>query len=250
MVIYDPADPSDIRTPREQNLPSSTTALLVVALIVSVLLLVGGIVVILRARRWRRLLVGSPWQPYRARYLRAVRRGRFSPLNPGVELSALGNAAGSPIVLRVANTWRWRADRLRSCSGKTLWVTGDPAGQVVLAIPATRELLAAGPPRRALASAYAAAAGEPLKPDPRKAKKALRTVSILLVAKWALACVIVIWQTHANDIALALLALYTVGIAATLVTLRRAQQKATPNRAPARRQRDAGREDLNVLRGG
>jgi hypothetical protein len=88
-------------------------------------------------------------------------------------------------------------------------VAGDPAGQVVLAIPATRELLAASPPRRALASAYAAAADEPLTPDPRKAKKALRTVSILLVAQWALACVVVIWQTHANDIALALLALHS-----------------------------------------
>jgi hypothetical protein len=115
-------------------------------------------------------------------------------------------------------------------------VAGDPAGQVVLAIPATRELLAASPPRRALASAYAAAADEPLTPDPRKAKKALRTVSILLVAQWALACVVVIWQTHANDIALALLALYTVAVAATLVTLRRAQQKATASsRLPQRR---------------
>ncbi len=227
VVIYAPGHPSDIRTPQEQNLPNSAAELLVIALVVSLFLLVGGLVTVARARRWRRLLAGSSWQAYQARYLAEVRRGRFWPLNPGLELVGLDTAAGSVAPLRVASSWRWRTERLRSCNGKTLWVAGDPAGRVVLAIPATRELYAAAAPRAALAGSYAAAAGEPVTANPGKAKKALRTVSVSVVAEWALVCTLAIWQTDANDVALALIAVYTVAVAVVLIIVRRAYQKPT-----------------------
>jgi len=221
-VIYDPRHPTDIRTPAEKNEPRSTVLLLILALAAGSILLTGGIGTLVRARRLRRLLANSPWRPYRARYLPRVKRGRLQPLNPGLEVLPVGEAASSGELLRLASTWRWRSERMRKYHGETIWLAGDPEGKVVIGIPATRELLAASAPRRGIAAHYRRAASEPTTRDPASVKKARRTLSMVLIAQWVLFTGAFTWLTRGSSLGLAIVALYTVCVAVTLISLRRA----------------------------
>jgi hypothetical protein len=137
-VIYDPSHPSDVRTPKEQNLPSGWTGPLLIALVIGFLALIPGLTMVRRGRRWRPVLRAAPWRPYRARFVAGIRRTRFGRLRPGFELVPVDDAADTPVVVRLRAGTRARAGRLRD--SPCVWLAGELSGRMVLALPSTREL--------------------------------------------------------------------------------------------------------------
>jgi hypothetical protein len=226
-VIYDPNHPSDIRTPQEKNEPNSTVLPLTLALVSGLILLLGGVGTLVRARAWRRLLATSPWRAYRVRYLARVVRGRFQPLSPGLEVEPVDSPSSSPVLLRLASTWRGRTDRMSRHDGETIWLAGDPAGRVVIGLPPTRELLAAGAPRRAIAKSYRQAASQSPSRDPGQIKKARRRLITILVAQWTLFSAASIWRTEGSGLGIAIVVLYLLSLVPVVAVLMRAQRKAT-----------------------
>lgn len=225
-VIYDPRHPSDIRTPQEKNESNSTVLPLTLVLISGLILILGGAGTLVRARGWRRQLATSPWRPYRARYLARVVRGRFQPLNPGLEVIPVDSPSSSPVLLRLASTWRWRTDRMSRHDGETIWLAGDPAARVVIGLPATRELLAAGAPRRAIAKSYRQAASQSPPRDPTQIKKARRRLITILVAQWTLFSAVLIGRTEGSRLGIAIVGLYLLGLVPVIAVLIRADRKA------------------------
>ncbi len=225
-VIYDPRHPSDIRTPQEKNESNSTVLPLTLALVSGLILLLGGAGTLVRERRWRRQLATSPWRPYRARYLARVVRGRFQPMNPGLEVIPVDSPSSAPVLLRLASTWRWRTDRMRRHDGETIWLAGDPAARVVIGLPATRELLAAGAPRRAIAESYRQAASQSPPRDPAQIKKARRRLIMILVAQWTLFSAVVIGRTDGSRLGIAVVVIYLLGVVPVIAVLIRADRKA------------------------
>jgi Protein of unknown function (DUF3592) len=139
-VIYDPSDPSRIRTPQDANESPLTTRVVAYGVIFGFGMLLSGMIVLMRPRRWRRLL-RSPWQAYTVSY--APPRRRRS--GPGVRLSPLDVPGAQESVLRLGGAVRGRAAKL--AGEPVLWAAGDLNAHVVLAIPGTCELFAAERPR-------------------------------------------------------------------------------------------------------
>jgi hypothetical protein len=127
-VIYDPKHPTDIRTPAEKNEPRFAVLPMILALVVGLIMLVGGGITLVRASRWRRLLASSPWRPYTAHYIAKVMRGRFQPMNPGLEVIPLDSSSNAAALLRMASTWTWRSDRMARHNGETIWLAVQTSG--------------------------------------------------------------------------------------------------------------------------
>ena len=224
-VVYDPAHPADIRTPGEANEPRLAETLLMLALLTGLSMLAGGAVTLERARRRRRLLAASPWRPYRARYLPRVTRARIQPLTPGLEVVPVDAPSTEPALLRLASTWRWRGDGIAAHDGETVWLAGNPAGRVLIAIPATRQLIGAGAPRAGLARSYERAASESRRREPAQVKKERRVLIAGLALQWALFSGLAVARTGGGPLGIAVAALDTVVLLSVAVVLRRAWRR-------------------------
>jgi len=139
-VIYDPRDASHIRTARDANDDGFGKGIAVYALIAALVMALGSARAAARPWRWRKLLQ-HPWRPYVSICEPARRRGG----ERSVQLVRLGGATGTPVTLRLRPVTRRRAARL--AGERVVWVAGDPAGEIVLALPLTRELYPARAPR-------------------------------------------------------------------------------------------------------
>ena len=140
VVIYDPTNPSRIRTPTDSNQGRLTWRVEMYGFVFAVLLLLSGLTVMMRPFRWRRILRVS-WKPYALTYI----PGNTRRAAPGVKLVPTEDPGAEPVVLRLSGVVRQRAAKL--AGEPVLWMAGDPAASVVLAIPRTRELFPAAAPR-------------------------------------------------------------------------------------------------------
>lgn len=231
-VIYDPRHPSDIRTPQESNITNTAMLALVFGAILGLGLITAGALMLHRARTWRALLAQGAWQAYRVRELPTVKRRGLERLNPGLELlplppsweptsPATATPAATPILLQTPKMTNGRRARLHKCNNNTIWMAGDPAAKVVLAIPATHELFPAKAPSRSLHRYYAQAAATST-PDP---KQGLRKLQATLLAGCLLAWITVPFILHPSPLVIAALSLYTlqaVGLVVYFDTKRRA----------------------------
>lgn len=138
VVLFDPIDPSRIRTTQEANDPMWWVIAVVISFPGSFLLLATAVVGGWRARAWRRLLQTYAWSESTMRY-GEVSSGR-SPKGV-VELGRERLLAG------VAPTGRWRLRRLADASGGTVWVAGDPGSKAVLSVGTGGHLFGLHPAR-------------------------------------------------------------------------------------------------------
>jgi hypothetical protein len=168
-VIYDPSNPSRIRTPQDTNESRLARRVTIYGFVFGLAMLAAGLVVLWRPRRWRRLLQ-TPWQPYAATYI----PGRARRSGPGVRLSPLDRAAGPESSLRLSATLRGRAAKL--ASEPVVWAAGDLSSRVVLAIPGTYELFAAERPRGYIGRKWLAAQKGPTKRE----RRAWRVYTLLI----------------------------------------------------------------------
>ncbi|HXB14708.1 MAG TPA: DUF3592 domain-containing protein [Solirubrobacteraceae bacterium] len=225
-VVYDPRHPSDIRTPEEKNEPSWTVVPLMVALFAGLFMFVGGAVTLVRARRWRGLLASSPWRPYRVGAApRVGRRARLRLASPGLEVTPEGSPSGAAAVLGLASTWRWRREGMARHAGETVWLAGDPAGKVVIALPATHELIGASAPGVGAASSYLGAAAKPRDRDPAQVRRARRRLVTALVAQWVLFSAIALARSDGGPVGIAVAAFYAAALLVTAFVLRRSWRK-------------------------
>lgn len=168
-VIYDPSNPSRIRTPQDANRSPLATRAMTYGFMFGLAMLVAGMIVLSRPRRWRRLLQG-PWHAYAASYIPA--RARRSA--PGIRLSPLDAPPGQESSLRLGGTLRGRAAKL--AGEPVVWAAGDLSARVVLAIPGTCELFAAERPRGYAGRKWLAAQ----KGSTKRERRAWRVYSILI----------------------------------------------------------------------
>jgi hypothetical protein len=139
-VIYDPKVPTRIRTPQEENRPRNTTAILAYGFAIGVALLIVAGRRFWRVRKWRVRLMRDSWTPVVSTY--TVGRRRWS--RPGVELVPRDRPDAGPLAVRLTGiVWR-REERLSR--QHLLWAAGDSTGEVILAVPHSREILAARTP--------------------------------------------------------------------------------------------------------
>jgi len=168
-VIYSRSDPTRIRTPQYANESPIDRRIKLYGFTFAALLLLAGLQVLRRPRRWRRFM-RTPWTPYASTYVPA--RPRRS--GPGLMIGPLGEDQPEPTPLRLSATMKHRAARL--ASETVVWVAGDPSSSVVVAIPRTRELFAAAPPRGWTGRRWL----EAQTPMTRRDKRAIRAYLILL----------------------------------------------------------------------
>ncbi len=168
-VVYDRSDPTRIRTPQYANESPTDRRIKLYGFTFVALLLLAGLQVLRRPRHWKRLM-RTPWTPYASTYVPA--RPRRS--GPGLMLGPLGDNRPQPIPLRLSATMKHRVARL--ASEPVVWVAGDPTSSVVVAIPRTRELFAAAPPRGWTGRRWL----EAQTPMTRRDKRAIRAYLILL----------------------------------------------------------------------
>ena len=140
-VVYDRHDPTRIRTTQEQNEPPSTVLPLIFGLVGGPFVLIFGWIVLVRVGRWNRVLAGAPWVAYDAQYVRPLGG------SPGFLISPQGASTPSPIPIIVKPFTKWQLGRLAQAAPSTIWIAGNPQFDVVIAIPQTRELVGASPPR-------------------------------------------------------------------------------------------------------
>ena len=139
-VIYDPRDPSRVRTPLDANDDGVGKNIYLYVLLAAIAMALGAAGAAARPWRWRRLL-REPWRPYVCTYI----PGRQRRAAPGVRLVPLDDPRAEPIAMRLGAVMRQRSARLGG--ERVVWVAGDPAGRAVLALPLTRELYPASAPR-------------------------------------------------------------------------------------------------------
>ena len=168
-VIYDRSDPARIRTPQYTNESPTDRRIKIYGFTFAALMLLAGLQVMRRPRRWRRLM-RAPWTQYASTYVPA--RPRRS--GPGLMIRPLDCNQPDPTPLRLSTTMKHRAARL--ASEPVVWVAGDPSSSVVVAIPRTRELFAAAPPRGWTGRRWL----EAQKPMTRRDKRAIRAYLVLL----------------------------------------------------------------------
>jgi hypothetical protein len=134
LVIYNPRDPTDIRTLREDNL-NAGTALPIIGLVVGIILAAIGSVIQRRAWRMRRILSSGTWLSYQ--------RVTPPPI-PTKGLAAMSvlwfsrsEGETSPVRFRVAAGTSWKLSRARGLA--TAWIATDDR-RAVLTSPQTGEL--------------------------------------------------------------------------------------------------------------
>jgi uncharacterized protein DUF3592 len=140
-VVYDPKQPTRIRTPQEQNEPASTVWPIIIGMVGGLGLLIGGWIVLVHHGRWKRVLERGSWVAYHSRYVRP--RGG----TPGFVLTPTEDSATGPFAVRLQAISRWRLARLARSAPQTVWVAGDPHVDAVIGLPATGEVFGASPPR-------------------------------------------------------------------------------------------------------
>jgi Protein of unknown function (DUF3592) len=224
-VIYDPRHPLDIRTPEEENEPSWTVVPLIFAFIAGLFMLIGGAVTLVRARRWRGLFAGSPWRSYRLAVL--VPNGRLRSLraSPGLTVTPEDSPSAKASVLRLASTSRWRRAGITRHDGETVWLAGDPAGKVVIGIPATHELIGAAAPGARARSSYPGADAQHANRDPVQVSKARRRLLAALIAQCVLFSALAIIRTGGGPVGFAFAGVYTAFLLVTALALRRSWRK-------------------------
>lgn len=184
-VIYDPSNPSRIRTPQASNEGRLSMRVKLYGFMFAVMMLLGGGVVMTRPRRWRRLL-REPWKPYTATYV----PGRPRKAGPGVKLASLDDPSGQRAPLRLGATMRQRAAKL--AGEPVLWVAGDLASRVVLTIPRTRELYSAQYPRGYLGRKWL----EAQRPPSRREKRAALLLFALIAFITGLGAIVQVNHHH------------------------------------------------------
>jgi len=135
-VIYDPRDPASIRTPEERNEPFYSESLLLAGSILGFCLILGGLITARRAMRWPRILATHPWRPYRL----GDPTSRAERARGELTVTPMDDESAEASLLRLGATLRARSAKLKA--EPVVWVAGDPAGQVIVARPGTRELFA------------------------------------------------------------------------------------------------------------
>jgi hypothetical protein len=143
-VIYNPRNPSQIRTPQDANESNSSNgvgSLDILPFFGGILFMVVGWVVLRRARRWRRVLKQSPWVVYRVQYVRPDDISEFV-------LTPVEGSTGEPIPVSLGSTARWRRRRIARAAPASIWGASDPQGTFVIGLPPQPELFAAHTPRR------------------------------------------------------------------------------------------------------
>ncbi|HUR17655.1 MAG TPA: DUF3592 domain-containing protein [Acidimicrobiales bacterium] len=123
-VIYDPSNPSNVRTTAEENDSALGIFVFCVAFVASFVALPVGFTVVRRARRWRRMLRKSPWSKVSATY-KELPAGRT--IQPILRLGRGPDAA----VGTVTSSLRGRLKSLRPVA--ELYIVGDLAGPAVVA---------------------------------------------------------------------------------------------------------------------
>ena len=111
-----------------------------------------------------------PWMPYASTYVPP--RPRRSA--PGLMIRPLSDTQPQPTPLRLSATMKHRLARL--ASEPVVWVAGGPSSSVVVAIPRSRELFAAAPPRGWIGRRWL----EAQTPMTRRDKRAIRAYLILI----------------------------------------------------------------------
>jgi hypothetical protein len=194
-VSYDRQDPSRLHSP-DISIPRSWARSLSLAGMSGLVLLIGGLAAARRASRWRVLLAGSAWRPYRLTYIPRTRRLRY----PGLVLTP-NDATGAPLVLRLGAVFKWRATMVKAANGRTVWLAGDPGSQGILAVHPGLGLFPTRPVRSSQLERYAAAAGkaraaEALGPSERRAaiQQAHRKFLLRALVVWAILLIVAI--TH------------------------------------------------------
>lgn len=141
IVVYDPNNPSAVRTTTESNDPRGLTWLMILAFVGWICLWVVGIATCWRARRIRRILAAHPWRAYsNVEFIPELQKRA----NAGIRLRRSDSPTDPTFLLRFANSLVRNPRRFKDVP--TVWVVGDLSGPVVLAIPETRRLIAAAAP--------------------------------------------------------------------------------------------------------
>jgi hypothetical protein len=126
-VSYDPARPSHLNSP-VASIPPAWGRPLSLAGVLGLVLLIGGLAGARRASRWRVLLADAGWRAYRLTYIPVPYR------SAGLLLTPDESSGEAPLNLRLGSVFRWRSAILKTANGRAVWLAGDPAREVVLAV--------------------------------------------------------------------------------------------------------------------
>ncbi|HTX30407.1 MAG TPA: DUF3592 domain-containing protein [Solirubrobacteraceae bacterium] len=192
-VAYDPRDPSRL-IPPPGSLPNAWAGPLVFGGLLGFLLLIGGLGAAVRARQWKALLAGSEWRPYRLTYVPML--WRF----PGLVLVPEDESL-PPLLLRLGAELKWRSLLLRTATGRTVWLAGNPNSHAVIALLPGPQLFTAMPLHRGNLARYESAAAKAreahtLSPAERQAviEKAYRRANLPILIVWAITALGTMWE--------------------------------------------------------
>jgi hypothetical protein len=189
----------------------------------ALVVLVGGLGAARRARRWQVLLAGSAWQAYRLTYVPVWRR------KPGLVLAPQDESL-PPLMLRLGTVFRWRSLLLKTATGRSVWVGGDPHKHAVLALHPGPRLFPAEPIRPRSLGRYRAAAtrvgaGRVLTPAERYAalEKAHQKAELPIAIGWGVLGLATIFSP--TTLAWLVLAAESAVWGSAVVRLRRARDR-------------------------
>ena len=221
-VSYDPSDPSRLFSPAGA-IPTGWARPLTFAGLFGLVLLVGGMGAARRARRWQVVLAGSEWRAYRLTYVPVWKR------SPGLVLKPKDESL-PPLMLRLGAVFKWRSLLLRTATGRTVWLGGDPKSHAVLAVHPGPHLFPAEPIRPRNLGRYQAAAAkvraaDALTPAERltAVEKAHRRAELPILISWGILGLATIWKPTA--LAWLVLVAQSVVWGAAVVRLRMARDR-------------------------